>query len=637
MRLKQKTILAFCLVLMVLAGRPSLWAAGDPQLLDILVRPPDLAAVALSSDGHFLSGLRRQGEDSELVVWHADAGLGAAEVLPYARGDLRWISWVGSGRLLLSLKEQGLVLYDAHIRRLRPLIDGGGPRPDELPPVLLSSLPEDPSRILLQWEDPSVKGYPAVYRVDAVTGESEKVVSAWKPVVRWWASPQGEVLLGEGFAARRHQFFSRRLDGSWQRIKDRDYFDDPAFAALTVETGGATALVLSSHDGNTRGLWRIDTRSGDFIKKLAGHPRFDITAAILDPETNMAVGASFEEDGIEEMVWAIGHRARLETVADRVGAEKLSALSASFDGRRQLFRERRGSAPPIYHLYDAETDTVQTLPSGPDIATLPQVDMLGQWIRLPGRAGVMHAILSRPPDGQVRGAVVLVHGGPVRRVTNHFSPLVSWLTANGYAVLQPNFRGSSGFGEAWRRAGYHEWGDDMQEDVRTSIRWLIEQEIADEKQICTVGGSYGGYAALMSAIRDNDLIACAVSLNGVTSLELLINYLKQRRFHMLTIPRIQGRLSDRTLRRRSPLNRADLVRVPVLLLHATRDANVPFEHSQLMATVLGQLKKDFNFIVLEGAEHQLTETRHKRVYFQNMLNFLEAHIGSHARTGRTGR
>ncbi len=623
----RNTRLVFCFLFALIVAREAAAYGQDEELLDQLVRPPYLAAVAMSTDGHFLSGLRRSGDESDLIVWHADSGIEAAEVLPYGRNDLRWLSWVGSGRLLLSLKDQGLVLYDAHVRRLRPLIDGGGPRPDELPPILLSSLPEDPSRILLQWEDPKVKGYPAVYRVDAVTGESEKVISAWKPVVRWWASPQGEVLLGEGFVARRHQFFSRRLDGSWVRIKDRDYFDDPAFAALALETGGGTALVLSSHDGNTRGLWRIDTRSGAFIKKLAGHPRFDITAAILDPETNMAVGASFEEDGIEEMIWAMDHRDRIAEIAERVGAEALSMTAASFDGRRQLFRERRQNAPPLYHWYDSETDTVHTLPDGDNVSVLPQVVTEGQWLRLPRRAGVMHALFSRPQHGQIRGAVVLIHGGPVRRVTKGYSSIVSWLAANGYAVLQPNFRGSSGFGEAWRRAGYSEWGDDMQEDVRTSIEWLIDEGVAPKKRICAVGGSYGGYAALMSAIRDDDLIACAVSLNGVTSLELLINYLEQRRFHMLTVPRIRGRLSDRTLRRRSPLNRADLVRVPVLLLHATRDANVPFEHSQLMAEVLGHLKKDFSFIVLEGAEHKLTETRHRRVYFQNMLTFLDTHIG----------
>lgn len=602
-------------------------AVGDPALLDHLARPPLLGAVSLSTDGHFLAGLRRSGEDSDLVVWHADAGIEDAEILPYDRLDLSWMAWVGGGRLLLSLDQHGLVLYDAHIRRLRPLIDGEGPRPGDLAPVLLSSLPEDPSRILLQWEDPAVPGYPAVYRVDAVTGESEKVVSGWRPVVRWWASPEGEVLLGEGFVSRKHQLFARRLDGSWQKIKDRDYFDDPALALLTVETGGGTALVLSGHDSDTRALWRIDARTGEFVEQLAMHPRFDIVAAILDPQTNMAVGATYEEDGIEELIWAIHHKDRVADIAARLGVDHVALVGASSDGRRQLFRYRPRQSHNRYHLFDAETNQITALPFDADDDQLPDPETSGVWIPLSRGKGQMHALLSNPPNGPTGRAVVLVHGGPVRRVRDHFNPFVSWLSANGYTVISPNFRGSSGFGETWRRSGYEEWGRDMQDDVRTTIEWVIDLGLAKEGNVCVVGGSYGGYAALMSAIRDDDLIGCAVSLNGVTSIELLVDYLKSRRFHMLSVPRIQGRLSKRALRRRSPLNRANLVRVPVLLLHATNDTNVPFVHGELMDRVLGQLGKDYNFIVLEGAEHQLSRAVDRKIYYQNTLNFLDAHIG----------
>ncbi len=615
------------LILVLALPARTAFGVGDAVLLKQLSQPPLLAAVSMSRDGHFLSALRRNGDLSELVVWFADAGLEDAEVLPYAFEDLSWMAWVGGGRLLLSLNEYGLVLYDAHLRRLRPLIDGEGPRPGELPPVLLSSLPDDPRRILLQWEDPGVPGYPAVYRVDAVSGASEKIIGGWKPVIRWWASPQGEVILGEGFVSRRHKLFAPRADGSWDMITDRDYFDDDALAVLAVETGGATALVLSTHDSDTRALWRMDARSGEFMKKLAGHDRFDIVAAILDPETNLAVGATYEDDGIEDMVWATAHRDRTRAMAARAGMRALSLVSASVDGRRQLYRAPLKHAPSRYFLYDGEIDQLSPLPHDTADETLPSPGTEGIWIDLPKGKGSMHALLSK---AHTRRAVVLVHGGPVKRVTDAYNPFVSWLVANGYSVLQPNFRGSSGFGEKWRRAGYAEWGRDMQDDVRTATEWMIDQGIAEKGRICVVGGSYGGYAALMSAIKDDDLIGCAVSLNGVTSIELLIRQLQEGRFHMLTVPRIQGRLSKWALRRRSPLNRADLVRVPVLLLHATHDTNVRFEQGQLMHTVLTRLEKEHNFIVLEGAEHQLKRAADKRIYYQSTLNFLDAHIGPRA-------
>lgn len=600
------------------------------ELLDRLVQLPYLAALSLSTDGHYLSALRRLGDGAELVVWHADSGPENAEVLPYRYEDLSWISWVGNGRLLISLHEQGLVLYDAHIRRLRPLIEGDGPRPNQLPPVLLSALPDDPTKILLQWEDEGVPGFPAVYRVDAITGESEKIVGGWVPVVRWWASPEGEIHLGEGFEGRRQRLYGRTASGAWQRISDEDFFSGEVRSVLAVETGGATALVLSAHDSDTRGLWRMDARDGTMLRKLAGHERFDITSAIIDPVTAMAVGASYTADETQDIIWQEAYRAKLEDASHQAQADNLTLVSASYDGRRMLYRQKLKHAPSRYYLYDAEQGSLTAVPFEEEDEALPRPSTRGVWIPLPKGRGNMHALLSTPEGGATGRAVVLIHGGPVKRVTDSYSPIVSWLTANGYSVLQPNFRGSSGFGMAWQRAGYTEWGRDMQDDVRTSLEWLVEMEIATPQRICAVGGSYGGYAALMSAIKDDDLIACAVSLNGVTSLPLLVEYLETRRFHDLTVPRIKGRLSDYALRRRSPLNRADLVRVPVLLLHATEDANVPYIHGQLMTKALKNLDKPHNFIVLEGAQHQLRRASDKRIYYGNMVNFLDAHIGLHA-------
>jgi len=620
-----------CLVLLLAVPLGGAAAAPDVLLLEKLVRVPKLAAIALSTDGHFLSALRRRGDEAELVVWHVDAGPDTADVLPYRYDDLSWISWVGNGRLLISLHEHGLVLYDAHIGRLRPLIEGEGPRPDQLPPILLSALPDDPTKILLQWEDPGVPGYPAVYRVDAVTGESEKILSGWAPVIRWWASPEGTVELGEGYDGRDQQLFSRTVDGAWQKISDEDYFDDAVRSVLAVEAGGATALVLAAEGSNTRALWRYKLADGSFIRKLASHDRYDIDSAILDPVTAIAVGASYVADDVQEIIWQDAYRAKLAEVSSQVGAEGLTVSSASYDGRRLLFRQYLKAAPPRYHLYDGELGTLTTLPYDADDDMLPESRTRGVWIDLPGRGdGAMHALLSEPDGGRTGRAVVLIHGGPVRRVTDGFTPLVSWLTANGYSVLQPNFRGSSGFGERWRRAGYTEWGRDMQEDIRTSLEWMVESGVAQPGRICAMGGSYGGYAALLSAIKDDDLISCAISLNGVTSLPLLIDYLGTRRFHALTVPRIKGRLSEYALKRRSPLNRANLVRVPVLLLHATEDANVPYQHGAVMAAALDKLRKPHEFIVLEGAEHQLRRTVDRRIYYKNAVRFLDAHIGPNA-------
>lgn len=607
-------------------------APYSSKLLKQLTDSPKVAAATLSSYGHYVAGLVRDEDGgSRVAVWRAFSPLEAADFLPYRRPDVNWLAWVGEGRLLLSLKEYGLVLYDAHIGRLRPLIENGGPRPFELAPVLLSALPDDPRNILMQWEDPAVPGYPAVYRVNAITGTSEKIMGAWRPIIRWWASPSGEVTLGEGFRGRRQLMFARRADG-WEQITDNDYFREAPISVVAMEPGGATAAVISGHEGDTRALWRMDARTGDFLRRLAHQENFDINAAIVDPMNNMVVGATYVEDEREQLIWQPAFENELTEVARLLGARKVELVSKSRDGRVTLFRVRENWRPNRYFLMEQGDRPIVEV--APDVAAdrLPKPHKRGVRIALKGKRkkglGPMHALLSTPEEGANGKAVVLVHGGPVRRVANSFSPIVSWLTANGYTVLQPNFRGSSGFGEPWRRAGYARWGTDMQDDVRTAAQWMLDAGFADKGSMCVMGGSYGGYAALWSAIKDDDLFECAVSLNGVTSVAHLVKYLEARRFHLLSVPRIKGSLSLRTLQRRSPLNRADLVRLPVLLLHATRDANVPFEQGVQMAKALRAFRKDHEWIVLKGSEHQLRRAEDRRIYFDAAARFLAKHIGS---------
>jgi len=625
---------AFCSVGTVLHAAES--AGKNPDLLKQLTDAPRVAAATLSSYGHYVSALVRVASgDSQVAVWRAFGSIKDADILPYTRSELNWLAWVGEGRLLLSLREYGLVLYDAHIGRLRPLIDHGGPRPEDLVPVLLSALPDDPSNILMQWEDPAVPGYPAVFRVNAITGVSTKIIGAWRPIIRWWASPTGTVEIGEAFRGRRQLLFGRRAEGSWAQITDNDYFRESPISIVAVEAGGATAAVISGHASDTRSLWRMDARTGSFLRQLATNDQFDIDGAIFDPESNIVVGATLVEDGVEQIIWQVQLKDELQRLAASVAAKKVALVSRSRDGRVSLYRSSDNWRSNRYFLTEKNDDRLVEIDVNDELKQLPKPVKRGVWIELKGKRtrgmDAMHALLSTPEAGGNGKAVVLVHGGPVRRVSDGYSPMVSWLTANGYTVLQPNFRGSSGFGETWRRAGYGRWGTDMQDDVRTAAEWMLDAGYATAGQMCVMGGSYGGYAALMSSIKDDDIFECAISLNGVTSVHHLVEYLEQNRFYLLSVPRIKGNSSDRTLKRRSPLNRVDLVRLPVLLLHATRDTNVPFHHGAQMAKSLHWQNKDYEFVVLKGAEHQLRRPQDRRTYLEASLKFLEKHIG----TGRT--
>lgn len=633
-----QALACFCACL-AFAGSTEERAEELDHVLAALVAPRPLAAVALSSDGRYLAGLvagpKLEGYDHaygprRLKVWRtADNPLTGA-ALPIDTGRLRWMAWAGSGRLLVSLARESpkqspdLQVYDARTQQLRPLIAKGERAPEVLEPVLLSAMIDTPDTVLLQWEERRRRGYPAAYRVNVVSGEVKKVVSAWSPILRWYASPEGVVSLGEGYQDGKQKIFGRTASGGWKAFSERDRLADPALQPLYVESGGRTVVALSSHASDTRALWRMTTADGTFLKRLAGHERFDMSAALISPATHLVQGARYVGERPEAIYLDQAADAAAKAVTASLGVKAALLEGASRDGGVSLYRTEGVGGQRGYALYAEGGEPRWVQKPAPLPFARASTEMI--WTDLPESAGRMHMLVTRPPEGmQIKGGIVRLHGGPVRRVHDRFRPLSQWLAQNGFVVVEPNFRGSAGYGDAWRRAGYGEWGQAMQRDVATAAKWL-QARLPDGANMCAIGGSYGGYAALMSVIQDYDLFRCAASWNGVTSLPLYLRELNRTRFSRMVIPRVKGALSTRQLKALSPTFAASRVRRPVHIAFGTEDDTIMPAHSKSMIVELARYRKRYEDLAIEGADHALTRAHDKALYYSDLLSFLEKWI-----------
>jgi dipeptidyl aminopeptidase/acylaminoacyl peptidase len=199
----------------------------------------------------------------------------------------------------------------------------------------------------------------------------------------------------------------------------------------------------------------------------------------------------------------------------------------------------------------------------------------------------------------------------------------------GYAVLQMNFRGSSGFGFDFMKSGLKQWGLQMQDDITDGVHWLTDNGIADKKRICIVGASYGGYAALMGAATTPDLYRCAISFAGVSN---LIDFLKFRR-HFVNKKVVEQQIGSLfkdadQMRATSPQNLVDRIKIPVLLVHGSNDPIVPVGQSRDMAAALKKAGKPYQYIELEEGDHWLSSYDHRLRLFQEMEKFLAANLGT---------
>ena len=247
------------------------------------------------------------------------------------------------------------------------------------------------------------------------------------------------------------------------------------------------------------------------------------------------------------------------------------------------------------------------------------------------------AILTIPPGQEFQGnpnrpLVVLPHGGPAQHDTMDFDWLAQFIASRGYVVLQPNFRGSTGYGWAYQKLGRGEWGLKMQDDVTDGVKKMVEAEIAGASDVCIVGASYGGYSALAGGAFTPDLYKCVIAIAPVSDLPRMLSDEKQDygRDHWVVsywediIGKGDG--SRKRLKKVSPVFFAEDFKAPVLLLHGDDDTVVPFVQSRVMARALRKANKDVTLVKLKGEDHWLSTAKMRLQTLREIENFLDKHM-----------
>jgi dipeptidyl aminopeptidase/acylaminoacyl peptidase len=249
-------------------------------------------------------------------------------------------------------------------------------------------------------------------------------------------------------------------------------------------------------------------------------------------------------------------------------------------------------------------------------------------VRFTARDGVElrgYLTLPRGRDPRNLPLVLMPHGGPFERDHWEYDPIVQFLANRGYAVLQPEFRGSTGFGKDFVEKGYGQWGRKMQDDLDDSVDWLARTGKIDPKRVCIVGASYGGYAALWGAVRNPDRYRCAASLAGVSDLPALLKHDRK----LFSAPRYYrewrtqvGGEGDTDLRSVSPITYAAKEKVPLLIGHGEQDERVPPKQSHDMVDALTQAHADVTSVFYKSDGHGFDNAADLQDWLRQLERFL---------------
>jgi len=397
---------------------------------------------------------------------------------------------------------------------------------------------------------------------------------------------------------------------------------------------GRIAAVNQHEDGERDVLLAIDRKTGakEPLHKTGGSD----VGTVFDPWFRRVVGVQWIDDlpkqsFLDEQLQAIS-----DTVRQQFADGYANLVSWSRDRGRVLVYGERASDAGGWYIFEPEARKLRSI--GKRYPALSTPESLGdrQAIRFKARDGTsVPAYLTLPVGVEPKKLplVLLVHGGPHARDTFAFDWWSSFLASRGYAVLQVNYRGSTGYGYDWFNAGRGQWGDGlMQTDVEDGMDALVRNGTADGARVCIVGASYGGYAALAGAVLTPERYTCAVSVNGVTDLERMRNAVERGEQGKRSMAAEWWRKSmgeDVThLRKISPIENVVKARAPILIVHGADDTVVPVEQSRSMNGKLKRAGKNVRYVEMPGDDHWLSGAATRTQMLREIETFLAQQLGT---------
>lgn len=431
---------------------------------------------------------------------------------------------------------------------------------------------------------------------------------------------------GTGMLTGRVKYFYRTQDSrDWKTLVD--YVDqEDQLEPLAVDADLNALYALKKKNGR-RALYTVKLDGTLAEKLIAENPRVDIDDVVRFADGQRVIGYTYADERRQAVYFDPEFKALSESLSRALPHQPIvDFVDGSSDGNKLLIFAGSDTDPGRYYLFDRSTKTLnEAMLERPQMEgrTLAQVKS----VTIPGADGAqIPAYLTLPPgrDAKNLPAVILPHGGPSSRDEWGFDWLSQFFAARGYAVLQPEYRGSAGYGDQWlNENGFKNWRTSMS-DIAASTRWLASQGIADPKREAIFGWSYGGYAALMEAETDPSLYKAVIAVAPVTDLQMLREdaqgYTSARIIENFvgTGPHIvEG----------SPLQHVDRIQAPVLLVHGDLDANVAFRHSQKMADALRGAGKQVEFLQYKGLDHQLRDSTVRAEMLSHAAQLLERTIG----------
>ena len=556
---------------------------------------------------------------------------------------LNWYRWAGSDKILFSIGRSfsflgvpllvpGLYSYNLKtgeneaISERNELLVGGS---------LLHV--DHHGRFLLMAVKKSARAYPSVYRVSLVDDQLVQIIEAQDRINEWVADDNGVVRMGLSFRGRSMRVHYRRTDQEEFReigkVKFRGKEEDienSLYDITKIVSESDEGYLLSNRETGRFALYRFNYETREMGEMVFGLPDNDVTDYHLNAEGTELSSVTYT-DTRDRIKWFDQKFGKMQAALERaVPDQEVWIQSISSTGERMIVFTTSSVDPGSYYLFDSAARTMDRF-GGVNDALDPAKLSPTTPVVYEARDGLkIHAYLTLPRSAKPESLplIILPHGGPFGvRDTPDYNRDVQFLANRGYAVLQPNYRGSDSYGESFYLAGEGEIGRKIQDDIDDGMDWLVNQGIADADRVCIYGSSYGGYAAMWGVIRNPERYRCGISYAGVTHWKKQIRFstkLLRSRYRKQLKEAIRGEKGF-DLDTVSPAETIARLRRPLLVGQGARDQVVPRSQYDLLLKRAKKANVTLETKLYANDNHDLWRRKNQQDWYQRVEKFLDTH------------
>lgn len=592
-------------------------------------RNPQKVGFSLSPDGNHWAFL--QSWQNRLNIYVQKIGEEKeTRITDSTERDITGYMWANDSRIVYAQDDAG----DENFKLYAVDIDGTNRKTltpfEEVRVGLIDELENNPEEMLITMNHRDKRVFD-VYRININSGEMEMIAENPGNIVSWLTDHDGNLRIAiTSDGVNQSLLYRKKESDSFSVVLTTSFKDTLAPLFFTFDN---QHLYVSSNIGRDKqAIYKYDVANNQFLEEIYSHPEVDVADLLISKKQKKITGVAYFTDMRHYYFFDEERKALQEDLEQKLPGYEVVVADRSKDETKLVIITYSDKVLQAYYYYDLNTGEFRKMVEiSPWLDESIMADV--KPIQYTSRDGLtIHGYLTLPKEVPAENLPVVInpHGGPWYRDYWGYNPEVQFLANRGYAVLQMNFRGSTGYGREFWELGFKQWGRKMQDDITDGVHWLIREGIADPERIGIYGASYGGYAALAGLVFTPELYACGVDYVGVSNIiswfEAIPPYwepLREMFYEMVGHPEKETEL----LKAASPLFHVDKINVPLFIAQGANDPRVPKAESDQMVEALRERGIEVPYMVKENEGHGFANEENRFDFYRAMEEFLGKHLG----------